>query len=118
MTKNEAIKTCKEILDFEELSLEVVTISPEDEDSYLFKEGQKVFRILDNLEANLGNIEAERFDNLRGVMERLEIYHKDYLDPFEEGNGQPEMRAFLNDEHSMKLLWDVSPEDYLASGVA
>lgn len=28
---------------------------------------------------NLGNIEAERFDNFNELMERLDIYHQDYI---------------------------------------
>lgn len=118
MTKKEAIKMCKEILEYEELSLEVVTISPEDEDSCYFEKGEKVFRIIDDLCVNINNVEAERFGTLGGVMDRLDIYHKDYLEPFEGGGGRPDMLAFLKNDEVAGLLLDVSPEDYLASEVA
>lgn len=38
-------------------------------------------KLIDNLNANLGDIESERFpkDNLSSIVDRLDIYYKDYI---------------------------------------
>ena len=46
------------------------------------KENKKVFMLNDIQGGNLGGIEQEEFETLEDIMERLDIYHEDYiLDP-------------------------------------
>ena len=113
MDKSHAIKTANEIIEIEDFSLEVVPYTPDGtEQDNDFEAGQKVFRLIDNSGANWGQIEHERFDNLASIIDRLEIYHGDFLEPFEGGGGYPELLAFINDDEATKVLFECSPEDY------
>lgn len=42
------------------------------------KDGDKVFKLVDNNSANLGDIESDEFYDLASVIDRLEAYHDDY----------------------------------------
>lgn len=63
-----AVRAVEEIVDMEDFGLFV------DED-----EGELCFALEDHQGANLGDIESDRFDSLGGVLDRMEIYHNDYL---------------------------------------
>lgn len=113
MDKLYAIKKACEIIDLEDFDLEVVPYTPDGtEQDNDFEAGQKVFRLIDNNGANWGNIEHECFDNLASIIDRLEIYHSDYLEPFEGGGGYPDLLAFINDDEATKVLFECSPYDY------
>lgn len=38
-----------------------------------------VYILIDNQKANLGGIENERFSNIAGIVDRLDIYYVDYI---------------------------------------
>lgn len=42
------------------------------------KDGDKVFKLVDDNSANWGDIESDEFYNLATVIDRLEAYHDDY----------------------------------------
>lgn len=65
-----------------------------------------VFRLIDIQKGNLGGIEQEEFFTLADIIERLEIYHQDYIyNPLEEKYNNKEKIA--NDD------WDLVVKRYL-----
>lgn len=63
-----AYRIAKMIIGSEDFELEI------DKD----ENGDKVFKLVDDGMANLGNIESDEFYNLASVIDRMEIYHDDY----------------------------------------
>lgn len=58
-----------------------------DFDIYIEKDkyGKNIFKLKDLQGGNLGNIESEEFHNLADIIDRLNVYHEDYIDqPLEE----------------------------------
>lgn len=75
-----AINIVHEILDLEEFSLDICELGSNIPDVQELK-----FCLIDNQKANLGDIENETFDNLAQVIDRMDIYHDDYLyEPYNE----------------------------------
>ena len=68
-----AINTVKDILDLEDFDVDVVEVADGDWGTSL------EFKLIDKQGGNLGNIESEQFDNLASIIDRLDIYHNDYL---------------------------------------
>lgn len=69
---------------------------------------ESVFKLKDMLKANLGNIEQEEFYSLGDIINRLDIYHNDYIyTPLED-------RKF-NKEKIKKDDWDMVAKEYLES---
>ena len=88
------------------------------------KEDEKIFKLNDLQGGNLGNIESEEFDNLASIIERLEIYHNDYITNYlEERIMQGEViekydltvleELFINNNYILKVLHEITPEWYL-----
>lgn len=63
-----AYRIAKMIIESEDFELEI------DKD----ENGDKVFKLVDDGMANLGDIESDEFYNLASVIDRMEIYHDDY----------------------------------------
>lgn len=99
-------------------------IDCEDFELYLSEEdGEKVFKLKDLQQANLGDIEGDSFTNLDSVVDRLDIYHNDY---FYEDFAQREkareeipskdwdrmMLILLESEFCSSVLGSVTPEKY------
>lgn len=66
------------------------------------------FALSDNQHANLGDIEGDRFDNLASVINRMEIYHKDYI-----------YESFLDaiDSSEEAGYWDIISMDFIESPI-
>lgn len=93
-----AINIVHQILDIEEFSLEV-----NEYDSNIPDTQELRFNLVDNQGGNLGNIESESFDNLSSVIDRMDIYHTDYLyQAFEERQESNEL--IPPDDYDRKLL--------------
>lgn len=72
------------------------------------KDLENVFRLIDIQNGNLGGIEQEEFSTLADVIERLEIYHQDYVyTPLEEK--QNDNKKLEKDD------WDLVAKRYLES---
>lgn len=119
-----AINTVREILDFEEMNLDVVEVADGDWTTAL------MFQLKDLQGGNLGDIESEYFENLANVIDRLDIYHNDYLyKPFEERKNAGEVierndwdrkiLMFIESNYCCDLLENISASvysDYVATG--
>lgn len=72
------------------------------------KNGEKKFMLKDLQDGNLGEIEQEEFDSLADIIERLDIYHDDYIfHPLEEREEAKEYIA-VND-------WDLVAKKFIES---
>lgn len=72
------------------------------------KDLENIFRLIDIQKGNLGGIEQEEFFTLSDIIERLEVYHQDYVyTPLE--NKQ------TNNEKLVKDDWDLVAKRYLES---
>ena len=70
------------------------------------KDLENIFRLIDIQKGNLGEIEKEEFLNLADIIERLEIYHQDYIyTPLENKQN--------NNEKIEKDDWDLVVKMYL-----
>lgn len=70
-----AIKVALAIIEDEEFALEVNEVGADE----LGTTNALVFNLVDEMEVNLGNIEDDYFYDLAGVLDRMDIYHNDYL---------------------------------------
>lgn len=119
-----AINTVKDILDLEEFDIDVVEVGDGDWGTSL------EFKLIDKQGGNLGNIESEQFDNLASIIDRLDIYHNDYLyKSFEERKNAGEVierndwdrkiLMFIESNYCGDLLEHISASvysDYVATG--
>lgn len=119
-----AINTVKDILDLEEFDIDVVEVGDGDWGTSL------EFKLIDKQGGNLGNIESEQFDNLASIIDRLDIYHNDYLyKSFEERKNAGEVierndwdrkiLMFIESNYCGGLLEHISASvysDYVATG--
>lgn len=72
------------------------------------KENKKVFMLNDMQGGNLGGIEQEEFETLEDIMERLDIYHEDYI--YRSLN-----KRNLANEIITKDDWDLTAKRYIES---
>lgn len=119
-----AINTVKDILDLEDFDVDVVEVADGDWGTSL------EFKLIDKQGGNLGNIESEQFDNLASIIDRLDIYHNDYLyKSFEERKNAGEVierndwdrkiLMFIESNYCGGLLEHISASvysDYVATG--
>lgn len=72
------------------------------------KDTESIFRLIDMQKANLGIIEQEEFYSLEDIINRLDIYHNDYIyKPLEDRK--------MNKEIIRKDDWDMVAKRYLES---
>lgn len=119
-----AINTVKDILDLEDFDVDVVEVADGDWGTSL------EFKLIDKQGGNLGNIESEQFDNLASIIDRLDIYHNNYLyKSFEERKNAGEVierndwdrkiLMFIESNYCGGLLEHISASvysDYVATG--
>ena len=81
-------------------------------------EGQLVFKVSDVQWGNLWNIEGDEFLNLWQVVDRMDIYHKDYIfepidcgDYAEQDAGINQMAVYLESDRVAETLIEIKPED-------
>lgn len=79
----------------------------EDEDFDLVNDG-KVFKLQDCQMADLSGIEGEEFSNLAQVIDRLDMYHDDYI---RDNNEAKKGQAFLANDHVTEVLKRVTPKN-------
>ena len=101
---DDAVNTALAIISLEEFSLATKTND----------NGDRVFVLYDFQGANLGNIENEEFYTLGAVLDRLDIYHRDYIEPSEEADdpGVPEYCEFLKNDEAIGYLSDFTAYQY------
>lgn len=68
----------------------------------------KVFKLKDEPETNYGDIEADEFDNLAEVIDRLSIYHNDYI--LDESDNNIKGQEFLKNKRVAEVLEKMTPE--------
>ncbi|MCI8548375.1 MAG: hypothetical protein HFJ38_05750 [Bacilli bacterium] len=72
------------------------------------KDTESIFRLIDMQKVNLGNIEQEEFYSLEDIINKLDIYHNDYIyKPLEDRK--------MNKEKIRKDDWDMVAKRYLES---
>ena len=69
-----------------------------------------MFRLKDEIDGNLDNIEAEEFDTLGAVLDRLDSYHEDYLDKYDPEDA--ELIEFLQNDKAADFLCGFTAKDY------
>lgn len=121
-----AIKVALAIIEDEDFVLEVSEVDADE----LGTTNALVFNLVDEQRANLGDIEDDYFDNLNGVLDRMEIYHNDYLyDDLEtrlrnneivlQDDFARRLIIFLQSDYCFNLLNDATPSlysDYVPTG--
>lgn len=85
---------------------------------------EKVFKLNDLQGENLGNIEGDEFKTLADVIDRLDVYHNDYIyrsleERAWEGNEIIEkddfdftVKRYLKSDKAADILFEISPEKY------
>lgn len=114
-----AIKVAVAIIEDEDFSLEVSEISADE----LGTTNALVFNLVDEQKANLGDIEGDCFDDLNGVLDRMDTYHDDYF--FEDLETRLENNEnvpaddftrkciiFLQSDYCFNLLEEATPSLY------
>lgn len=126
------------IIDLEEFDLKTHTITEQEAKEIDENElGRNTFILEDMQGANLGGIENETFYNLADVINRMDIYHNDYLyRPFEErrdadiisgkeppnlsngkeikkGDWDSAILYLMNSDKFTELLAEITPNNYL-----
>ena len=93
--------------DIIQLALDII----QDEEFELVIENGE-FRVIDCQGANLGGIEQDRFDSLKGVLDRMGAYHDDYFifDYEELKENEEEISEFH--ENAYKLLTNDCPDEW------
>lgn len=87
------------------------------------KDMESIFRLRDMQEANLGNIEQEEFYSLGDIIDRLDIYHNDYIyTPLEDRKMAKEKikkddwdivaKRYLESDTVAKILREIQPTEY------
>ena len=71
-------------------------------------DSEKVFRLIDIQKGNLGNIEQEEFSTLADIIDRLDIYHQDFI-------YTPLDNKQNNNEKIAKDDWDLTAKRYIES---
>lgn len=121
-----AIKVALAIIEDEEFTLDVSEISADE----LGTTNALVFNLIDEQGANLGDIEDDYFYDLAGVLDRMDIYHNDYLfDDLEtrlrnneivpQDDFARRLIIFLQSDYCCNLLNDITPSlysDYVPTG--
>lgn len=88
------------------------------------KDLENVFRLIDIQKGNLGGIEQEEFLSLADVIERLEIYHQDYIySPLEVKQNNNEkiekddwdlvVKRYLENDTVAKVLKEINTKEYV-----
>lgn len=88
------------------------------------KDLENVFRLIDIQKGNLGGIEQEEFLTLADVIERLEIYHQDYIySPLEVKQNNNEkiekddwdlvVKRYLENDTVAKVLKEINTKEYV-----
>lgn len=121
-----AIKVALAIIEDEDFVLEVSEVDADE----LGTTNALVFNLVDEQGANLGDIENDYFYDLAGVLDRMDIYHNDYLfDDLEtrlrnneivpQDDFARRLIIFLQSDYCFNLLNDATPSlysDYVPTG--
>lgn len=121
-----AIKVALAIIEDEDFVLEVSEVDADE----LGTSQELVFNLIDEQGANLGDIEDDYFYDLAGVLDRMDIYHNDYLfDDLEtrlrnneivpQDDFARRLIIFLQSDYCFNLLNDATPSlysDYVPTG--
>ena len=121
-----AIKVALAIIEDEDFVLEVNEVDADE----LGTSQELVFNLIDEQGANLGDIEDDYFYDLNSVLDRMEVYHNDYLyDDLEtrlrnneivpQDDFARRLIIFLQSDYCFNLLNDATPSlysDYVPTG--
>ena len=121
-----AIKVALAIIEDEEFVLEVSEVDADE----LGTSQKLVFNLIDEQGANLGDIEDDYFYDLNSVLDRMEIYHNDYLfgdletrlrnnEIVPQDDFARRLIIFLQSDYCFNLLNDATPSlysDYVPTG--
>ena len=88
------------------------------------KDLENIFRLIDIQKGNLGEIEKEEFFTLADIIERLEIYHQDYIyTPLENKQNNNEkiekddwdlvVKMYLENDTVAKVLKEINTKEYV-----